>query len=410
MQKGVPGMTLDLAKITANLDSMGETLAQLDQARRTQLQIARERLKTYAGALDDIQTKVLITRKENLHWRGAYPEGNEPLDARYPCPEMPSRVTLIANDGSQVPIDRHAPALYYALNIGYIVYACGTDQPPQVNTEPSLHYNDHEIFDANHRPIANAVVNARRTEREILNLARLAEVHAQNEPPVVLLSDGPLLWVQPGDTPQERRDNLKPYLEGLARIQAAGATARLSLGGFVDRPGSTGVTELLHLAHLEVDELSKENLARNDLVGLLDARLFAALLGPGERSAIFIRQSPTNRDYEEAGQEIFHCYLNVSADRARAQIARLEMPAWVAQDPVRRDLLHGVVWRQCQVLGGYPYVLARAHELALISTDERHSLEDMVMGALRRRGVDARPSEKAWYKALTGGARRRHRL
>jgi hypothetical protein len=46
----------------------------------------------------------------------------------------------------------------------------------------------------------------------------------------------------------------------------------------------------------------------------------------------------------------------------------------------------------------------------LISTDERRSLEEMVMGALRRRGVDARPSEKAWYKALTGGARRRHRL
>ncbi len=100
----------------------------------------------------------------------------------------------------------------------------------------------------------------------------------------------------------------------------------------------------------------------------------------------------------------------MSADPARAQIARLEMPAWVAQDPARRDLLHAVVWRQCQVLGGYPYVLARAHELALISTDERRSLEEMVMGALRRRGVDARASEKAWYKALTGGARRRHRL
>jgi NurA-like 5'-3' nuclease len=61
-------------------------------------------------------------------------------------------------------------------------------------------------------------------------------------------------------------------------------------------------------------------------------------------------------------------------------------------------------------VGGYPYVLARAHELALISTDERRDLEEMVVGALRRRGLDPRPSEKAWQKGLTGGAKRRHRL
>lgn len=404
-------MTLELAKLTSNLDSMSETLAQLDEARRIQLVVAQERLTTYADALEEIEAKVQITRDKNLHWRGAFPAGDEPLDARYPCPEMPSRVTIIANDGSQVPMDRHAAALYYALNIGYIVYAYGTDRPPEVRTEPSLHYHDDELFDANHRPISNAMVNARRTEREIQNLARLAEAHVQKERRVALLSDGPLMWVQPGDTPQERRENLAPYLEGLTRIRDAGAaTSKAALGGFVDRPGSTGVTELLHLVSLEVGEITKESLARNDLVGLTDGRLFGALLGPGERSALFIRQSPTNRDYKDAGHEIYHCYLNASTDRARTHIARLEMPSWVALDPVRRNLLHAVVWQQCQVLGGYPYVLARAHELALISTDERRSLEEMVMGALRRRGVDARPSEKAWYKALTGGARRRHRL
>jgi hypothetical protein len=404
-------MTLELVKLTANLDSMSDTLAQLDHARRSQLQVAMERLKTFGGALDEIKAKVQLTRDKNLHWRGAYPAGNEPLDTHYPRPDIPPSVTIIANDGSQVPIDRHASALYYALNTGYIIYAYGTEQPPQVGTEPSLHYHDDELFDANHRPIANAIVNARRTMREMQNLARLAEAYVQNEPPVVMLSDGPLMWVQPGDTPHERRENLAPYLEGLARIKAAGTPANgAAVGGFVDRPGSTGVTELLHLANLEVSEITKENLARNDLVGLIDARLFGEILAPGERSGLFIRQSPTNRDYKDAGHEIYHCYLNTSADPTRPQIARLEMPSWVAQDPVRRDLLHAVVWQQCQVLGGYPYVLARAHELALISSDERRSLEEMVISALRRRGVDAQPSEKARYKALTGGARRRHSL
>ena len=111
-------MTLELAKLTANLDSMSETLAQLDRARRSQLQVAMERLKRYGGALDEIKAKVQLTRDKNLHWRGAYPAGNEPLNTHYSLPGIPPRVTIIANDGSQEPIDRHASALYYALNTG----------------------------------------------------------------------------------------------------------------------------------------------------------------------------------------------------------------------------------------------------------------------------------------------------
>jgi hypothetical protein len=350
--------------------------------------------------------KVQLTRERNLHWRGAYPAGDELLQARIPCPPLPQRLNIIANDGSQVPIDRHAAALFYAINIGYIVYPHGTDRAPDVETIPSLHYREDEIFDRLGRLIPNALINAKRTVREIQNLANLATAYAKMEPPVVILSDGPLLWVQPGNTPQERRQNFTPYLEALDRLQKSGA----ALVGYVDRPGGNGVTSLLHLSTLGPDEIDEKNLGRNDLVRLTDAQFFADLLGPGERSALFIRQSPINRDYADAGHEIYHCYLNVSAHPDRPIIIRLEMPIWVAQDPGRRNLVHAVVWQQSQIMGGYPYVLARAHELALISNDERQDLEEMVSGALRRRGLDPRTSEKAWQKALTGGARRRHRL
>jgi hypothetical protein len=399
-------MTLDLARLTGDLNKMSETLAQLDQARRTQLEIAQERFVKYATALDEINAKVQLTRDKNLHWRGAYPAGSDPLDSRIPCPEMPPQATIIANDGSQVPIDRHAAALYYALNIGYIVYPYGADQQPQVGTEPSLHYHNDDLFYDSRYLIPNEAVNARRTVRELKNLAGLAEEHGKSGAPVVILSDGPLLWVQPGDMPQERQGSLENYLQNLTRIRAT----QVALGGYVDRPGSRGVMELLHLANLEADEITKESLARSDLVGLLDARLFEQHLKPGERSALFIRQSPINQEYARREHETYHCYVNISADPMKPQLARLEMPSWVASDAARRDLLHAVVWQQCQVVGGYPYVLARAHELALISTEERSDLEEMVMGALRRRGVDARPSEKARQKALTGGGRRRHRL
>jgi hypothetical protein len=403
---GEGSVALDLTRLTNDLDTMGETLVKLDRAQRSQLQIAQERLATYAHALEEINEKVQLTRERNLHWRGAYPAGDEPLDARYPRPQMPARVNIIANDGSQVPIDRHAAALYYALNVGYIVYPYGTVRCPDVGSAPSLHFGEDELRDRDGRLVSNAVVNARRTVREMQNLADLAAAHTQFEPPVAVLTDGPLMWVQPGDTPQERRSNLEPYLEGLERIRTSGA----ALGGYVDRPGSTGVVRLLHLASLSLDKLDRERLAHGDLVGLSDAPLFATLLGPGERSALFVLQSPTNKFYGEKGHEIWHFYLNVSQDPARPLIARLEVPSWVGQDPLCRDLLHAVVWQQCQIVGGYPYVLARAHELALISTDERRDLQEMVVGALRRRGLDPRPSEKARQKELTGGFRRRHSL
>jgi len=124
-------MTLDLAALTNDVQVMGETLVQTAQARQSMLELARERLEKYAGELSDIQARVELTREKNLHWRGAYPAADEPLDTRHARPDMPPRVNIIANDGSQVPIDHHAAALYYAINIGYIVYPYGAgDRPP----------------------------------------------------------------------------------------------------------------------------------------------------------------------------------------------------------------------------------------------------------------------------------------
>ena len=397
-------MTLNLSALTSDVQAMSEMLVNLDQARRSLLQIARERLDAYAKTPDELKRKAQLTRDKYPHWRGAYLAEDQVLNARYPRPEIPSRVDIIANDGSQVYIDPHGAAQYYALNIGHISYAYGTAQAPYTHTEPSLHCDDSEILD-NGYLISNTVVNARRTIRELQNLADLAAELSREDPPAALLSDGPLMWVQPGDTRQEHHDNLATYLEDFGRLQATG----VALGGYVDRSHSSGVVSLLHLASL--DEVTKDRLAQNDLVGLTDIRLFAKLLEPGERSALFILESPTNREYKDKGHEIYHCYINVGRDPAQPPlIARLEMPSWTAQDPHRCNLLHAVVCQQCQIVGDYPYVLARAHELARISNDERHALDEMVIATLCLQGLDLRPSRKALNKRWTGSKKRKHKL
>jgi hypothetical protein len=109
-----------------------------------------------------------------------------------------------------------------------------------------------------------------------------------------------------------------------------------------------------------------------------------------------------NRDhYAPRGHEVHFFYVNVVEKKQEPVIARVEVPAWVARDTEKLDLVHGAVVAQARITGDYPYALARADELAYISSRERAAFEEMVMTALLRAGVRSAPSPKAHYKRLT---------
>ena len=64
------------------------------------------------------------------------------------------------------------------------------------------------------------------------------------------------------------------------------------------------------------------------------------------------------------------------------------------------DLLHGVLVDQCAKGFGYPAVLARADDRAVISLGDRGVLDTLVQQELARRGVVARPSAKLSRKQV----------
>ena len=141
-------------------------------------------------------------------------------------------------------------------------------------------------------------------------------------------------------------------------------------------------TALLYLAHLEPQERHDvQRLSDTGFRGLTDRALFG-LLQPGERSALFVRGTASNREYQARGQAIHFYYLNTGAD-----LARVEVPEWVARQPAKLDLLHAAVYNQCLYNNGYPYILTRADELAVILGDERRVLEEMLMQAMVRNGL-----------------------
>jgi len=64
------------------------------------------------------------------------------------------------------------------------------------------------------------------------------------------------------------------------------------------------------------------------------------------------------------------------------------------------DILQSVLQHQAQVLGGYPYVLARAHEEALVTSRDKGILEQTIQRELLRDGLYTEPSAKAQQKSL----------
>jgi hypothetical protein len=195
------------------------------------------------------------------------------------------------------------------------------------------------------------------------------------------------------------------YLDQLHRMRRAGA----AVAAFTSRPRRAEVTRLLHLASLEGDA---HRAARepNPLEHLPDRAVFDAL-SPGARSALFISPSPINHDYyHPAGHTVHFFYLNLVEDGRDPVVARVEVPAWVAQDADRLDLVHGTIVSQARITGDYPYALARADELAYVSGQEREAFEEMVTTALLHAGVRSALSPKAYYKTLTRQGRRKHRL
>jgi hypothetical protein len=91
--------------------------------------------------------------------------------------------------------------------------------------------------------------------------------------------------------------------------------------------------------------------------------------------------------YSQAGQALHFFYLNVGKTEANSHLARVEIPAWLAADARAIDTLHTTIVRQTRLTGGYPYVLARADELAVISGEEREAVEMMLALEMRRQGL-----------------------
>jgi hypothetical protein len=389
-------MALELNKVTGQIEEMGRVVAERAGKQRKILPAAHELLRRFAQEQEELRRVAESTPGQQL--RCASP-GDEPLDAQFPSPALPERVTLVASDGSQIYPDQHGLAFYYAINVGSVVFRHGSGQAPEVSSEPTLFYKEDQVY-PDGSPISSDLISAQRDLAEMEGLADLALTEPADGPPRVALGDGSLLiWLQRANISEEQQGRiLERYLGCLDRLRGENA----AVAAFVSRPQSAEVVALLYLAHLGPEERhSVKRLSDTGFRGLTDRALFGTL-EPGERSALYVRGTASNLEFQARGHGVHFFYLNTGTD-----LARVEVPEWVARQPTKLDLVHATVYNQCIFNNGYPYVLTRADELAVILGDEREALENLIVQALVRHGLPwPELSRKAQQKQVARWRRR----
>jgi hypothetical protein len=351
-------------------------------------------VETFAHRGDELRDRVARAAELVPRLRCAIP-GDEPLNIAVSCPSLPETFTVMAADGSQINPSRHARVEYCVINVAVVKMVRGSGQAPKIFTRSQLLDFD-AVFLPNGGMISEGMVALKRDLREREALAELAGdlVH-----PAVSMTDGPLELYR---EPQEAGDfnqTLDRYLDVMADL----CQNQLITLGYVDKPGGDLIARLLELIQLDDDELSVFNRRQRRFAGVNDVALLSDVLtNPGDRSAVFGIQSEIARRFS-GGLALHFFYLNVG-NPGRPHLARVEIPAWVAEDKLLLGMLQAVLVEQAAILGTrpYPYILHRAHEEALVTLQESEHVEELIVAAFTQRGIPIdEKSNKQYHKDLT---------
>ena len=383
-------MTLEFEKLSAEVEEMGRSLIQLHQKRRTEIERLIERLKKASAERDFLHRCVQdVDELAKNKFRAALPYwDDEPLASGISPQAPPAIATLIAVDGSQILPDRHAPYTYSLINIGGILYHHGSGRAPTPFNKPTLRYP--KITDPNNSAVFDATqVGIDRDLAEIGMLAEKAWDYRHDDDFCLAVMDQRLLYWPLDEASQQRNEKTAQKWQGsMTQVQDAGA----ALIGYLDRPGKGSVVSMLGAMGVGSAEFNLSTVTAHR-IDLTDTHLFAELLQPGERSAVFTEFSPFNRRFADGGHRICFFYINPSTDGKA--IARIDIPEWVAESRQNVEIIHALIIDQCRITGPYPYILARADEEAVVGKEDQAYLDNWIdLTMLRHDEYDASQTNK----------------
>ncbi|MBA7611438.1 hypothetical protein ES703_18662 [subsurface metagenome] len=127
------------------------------------------------------------------------------------------------------------------------------------------------------------------------------------------------------------------------------------------------------------------------MAGVRDRELFLNLLSEGERSELFISPSKIQKHY--GYHQVYFFYLRVDDE-----VARVEIPRWVALNEDLLNLVHTLVLDQCRRGQGYPVALSEAHEQAVVTAADRENFWQLVDSSMVDEHMPTLTSAKSFSK------------
>lgn len=387
---------LDLTKLAQQMQGISQHLTLEATATRQRL----ERAELLMAQAHDRQAELVALQelwRDRLTFTAATPI--EPLDTRIDIDTAPQAHTVIATDGSQIAPSHHEIAYCYLINIGRIVLHYGQSKLPLLDSIPEAFYRAEDLYVSRQWGIRTEEwMSYQRTALEAGMLAELAQaLGSEQMAPTIALVDGSLIHWFLEPLPAEARDRvLTPILTAWDQLRAID----VPLVGYISASRSGEALNFLRLqscAYLTPDCATHcsgqvERAPCQVLDPLKDTALWAKRLQPGQRSPLW-RSSARIQDYY--GDHAIHfCYVHVGSE-----IARIEVPAWVAQDESMFNTALSLTLAQVQKGYGYPVALAEAHNQAVVRGGDRARFfalleQQMIKAGLRNVGTSYKETRK----------------
>ncbi|MBE8988142.1 MULTISPECIES: DNA double-strand break repair nuclease NurA [unclassified Nostoc] len=385
---------LDLTKLARQMQGLSQHLTLEAAASRQRLELAQQHLKNAYESQQD-----LIDRQEK--WRDRILFANatpiEPLETCIDISVPPKIHTVIATDGSQIAPNHHEIAYCYLLNIGRVVLHYGQNRHPLLDSLPEVFYRPEDLYMSRQWGIRTEEwMSFRRTASETTVLAELA-CAAKGEAPALAMVDGSLIYWFLEQLPMDARDRiLPPILEAWQQMR----DAQIPLMGYLSASRSIETMNFLRLLacpHPVPDCKSHcpnqlEKVPCKIFEQLRDTSVWATRLKPGQRSTLWRSNSPILELYGD--QTIYFCYVHVGTE-----IARIEVPAWVAENATMLDQALGLMLAQVQKGYGYPVAIAEAHNQAVVKGGDRARFfalleQQMIKAGLKNVGTSYKEARK----------------
>lgn len=397
---------LDLTKLARQIPGISQHLTQEVTASRQRLEVAQRLMLQAQGRQAELVAQQVKWR-DRLAFNAAEPV--EPLQTRVDLSVAPPVHTVIATDGSQIAPSHHEIAYCYLINVGRVVLHYGQSRQPLLDSLPEIFYRPEDLYISNQWGIRTEEwMGYRRTASEACVLADLAcdlRLNAKQRVPMLAMVDGSLIYWFLEPLPADARDRiLSPILAAWEKMRLAG----IPLVGYLSASRSSEALSFLRLEACPHPEPNCNRYCPGKLDPILtamkdkapcqlfeslrDATLWASLLQPGQRSPLWRSSAKILELY--GNQPIYFCYIHVGYE-----IARIDLPEWVATDAEMLDLTLAMILAQVQKGYGYPVVLAEAHNQAVVRGGDRARFfalleQQMIKAGLRNVGTSYKETRK----------------